>query len=460
MSTWRRHLRCSGLAALTALVTACGATMAQDAQAPTAAAAELPGRLELTPLETARMALERNPDLQAQAEAIQEALARLEQARAGRSLRVNLEGSAMRMGPIRSLTMPEEMDGVSIKLGLEHIEQAAVSFTQPLYTGKRVERAAELAEHGVEAATGGRQVAARALVLGAQEAAYGALRASQLAAVAAARVTAVAEHVKVSQALEQEGLVAEFEVVQAQTELSRAEGDLIAAQTAVAQIEAAIRNIIRAPQTTEISLRDDVPPQEPEGELPELMQVAWEQRPEVALAEAQVRLAEASVRLAGTDLNPTVALTGQYGRQAQASGLSSIQSWQIGLVVQKPLYDGGLKSAKVREAQAQLRAARFRLESVKEQVALQVTQHSLSVAEAKKKIATAQQGLVEARERRRMAQLRYREGITAGIEVIDADTALAAAEANLVNAEYDLQLATVRLRSALGIADAQEVEAQ
>jgi len=56
-----------------------------------------------------------------------------------------------------------------------------------------------------------------------------------------------------------------------------------------------------------------------------------------------------------------------------------------------------------------------------------------------------------------MGQLRYREGLTAGIEVLDAETALAAAEANLVNAQYDLSLAIARLRSAMGIVDAEEV---
>ncbi|MGD9498731.1 MAG: TolC family protein, partial [Armatimonadota bacterium] len=117
---------------------------------------------------------------------------------------------------------------------------------------------------------------------------------------------------------------------------------------------------------------------------------------------------------------------------------------------------------KVESAQAQLNAARLRVEQVKEQTALAVVQQFLAVQEARETITTAEQGLVEARERRRMAQLRYREGLGTGIEVIDADTALSAAEASLVNAEYDLQLAVTRLRSAMGVVElpSQEVEMQ
>lgn len=458
MNSWRASVQTVCVAGLALVVLGMGPAAGQDADA---TAAELQGPYELSPTEVARMAIERNPSVRAQAESIAEAMAQLQQAQAMKGLQVNLQGSAIRMGPVVSLQLPEEMGGNAIELGVDHIEQAAISLVKPLYTGKRAELAAGMARHGIEAATWGQGAARRAVALAAQELAYTALRTDQLAVVTAARVTAVAEHVKIAEALRDEGLVAEFDVVQARTELSRAQGDLIGAQTAVAQMEAAIRNIIAVPQTTEISLEDGVPPAEPEGELPELIEAAWEQRPEVEATEAGVRIARMNVRLAAASLNLTVALTGQYGRQAEASGLSSQYSWQIGLVVEKPLYDGGLRSGKVREAQAQLRAASLNLESVKHEVALQVTQHFLSVAEARARIETAQQGLTEARERRRMAQLRYREGIAAGIEVIDADTALAAAEATMVNAEYDLQLATVRLRSAVGIVeDVEEVEPQ
>ncbi len=403
------------------------------------------------------MALERNLDLQAQEEAIAEARAQLQQAFSMGRLTASLQGSVMRMGPVTSMTLPPQMGGGSIEMGADHDERATLSLTQPLYTGKRAEHTIGVARQGVDMAASGYDVASHKLALAAQETAYGVLRAQQLAGVAEARVKAVTEHVKVAQAMQKEGLVAEFDVVQAQTELAGAQGDLIAARTAIEQVTAALRNIVNLPQTSQLTVRDGPSLPEPEGTLSELIETAWEQRPEVRVAEAAVRLAQANVRLAAVDLKPMVGLTGQYTRN-NATGISGSYSWQIGIIVKQPLLDGGVKSAKVRAAQAKLHAAELRLASAKEQVALEVHQHFLSVDEATKKIETAGQGVTEARERQRMAQLRYREGLTPSIEVIDADTALAAAQARLANAQYDRALAVARLRSATGTVDAEEVE--
>jgi len=202
----------------------------------------------------------------------------------------------------------------------------------------------------------------------------------------------------------------------------------------------------------------------PAGELPELIDTAQDGRPEVWTAEASLRIAELSRRLAGRSRAPSVALTGSYSRQTVGGLGGNDWSWQIGVVAQKPILDGGLKRGEVTSAEAQVTQAELQVQQTQEQVALEVVQAWLSVQEAQERIDTATQGLAEARERRRMAQLRYREGLAAGIEVIDADTALAAADASLVNAEYDRQLAVTQLRTAMGIMDEtapqQEVETQ
>ena len=455
MQNWWTLAGTLGLAIAVLFLGAGAHVLAQQAPADQPASEE--AAVELDPLGAARMALARNLDLQAQEEAIAEARAQLQQAFSINKLKAGLQGSVMRMGPVTSISLPAQMGGMSIEMGADHDERATVSLTQPIYTGKRAEYATSLARQGVDMAASGYEAARRQFALAAQETAYGALRTQQLAAIAEARVNAVVEHVKIAQAMQEEGLVAAFDVVQAQTELARAEGDRIAARTAIDQVTAALRNIVNVPQTAELTVRDGPSLPGPEGALSELIEVGWEQRPEVRVAAAGVRLAQANVRLAAVDLKPSVALTGQYTR-SNATGTSGSYSWQIGVVVDQPLLDGGAKSARVREAQAKLRVAELGLASAREQVALEVHQHFLSVDEAGQKIETAGQGVVEARERQRMAQLRYREGLAAGIEVIDADTALAAAQASLVNAQYDLALAIARLRSATGIVDAEEVE--
>ncbi len=427
-------------------------------------AVDADGQIVLDPVSAARWALERNTDLQLQATSIDEALGQLRQARALYSLSVDLSGTALRMGPVTSFQLPGGEGGESrkVEMGQDHALRATLSASHPLYTAGRDDLTRSMARTNVEVTRGTTEVTRLSIDLATRELGYGVLRATQLVGVAAAQVTAISEHVRQAEALEAAGVAPHFDVVQANTELARAQEQLIAAQTGVAQLQSQLRRMLALPQTTAVTLVDPPPPEAPEGELAELIDVAWANRPEVATAEMGVQLAEMNLKLAQRELTPVVALTGSWTQQ-DAGGLgASDYNWQVGVVAEKPLFDSGAQQGKVESAQAQLNAARLRVEQVKEQTALAVVQQFLAVQEARETITTAEQGLVEARERRRMAQLRYREGLGTGIEVIDADTALAAAEASLVNAEYDLQLAVTRLRSALGVVELppQEVEMQ
>ncbi|MCD6361563.1 MAG: TolC family protein [Armatimonadetes bacterium] len=417
------------------------------------------GELVLTPAVAARLVVERNLQLQAVGEGVQQAQGRVRQADAARRLQLSLSALVARLGPVTTFELPAALGGGSFEIGTDHMETATLSLTQPLYTGGRAELALGMARRGVAAAELTEASVRRALTLAAQEGAYGVLRLKQLEAVAAARVTAVAEHVRLSQVMEDAGVVAHFEVVQAQAELARAQQDLITAQTGVAQAKAALRNLVNFPQTTDLDVVDGPPLPEPEGDLPELIEQACANRPEIKLADTSVAIARMNLRMARAELRPSVALVGQYTRQTESAFMEP-DSWQVGVAVDQPLLDGGTRSGKIAEANAALREAELKLRKAREDVALEVTREMLAVAEAKAKIEAANEGIVEARERRRMAQLRYREGISPGIEVLDADTALAAAQADQVNAEYDLQLAVARLRAALGLMDVQQQEVE
>ena len=418
------------------------------------------GEPVLTPDTAARLVVERNIDLAISAEGIGQAQGRLEQARAADRLTAQLQATLLRMGPVVSFTLPGSEDGESVEFGSSHSETLTFSASRPIYTGGRAALGRSLAREGVTSAELSLDSVRRALLLASQEGSYAILRLKQLAAVAASRATAVAEHLRLSEAMEQAGVVAHFEVVQAQTELSKAQGDLISAETGVEQAKAALRNLVDFPQGTEMDVVDGPPPAEPEGGLDELVEMAWQHRPEARLVETGVTLARMNLQLARASLKPSAALTGGFTVQGAASTLQSHESWQFGVGVQKPLFDGGARSGKVAEALAALRSAELQVDKTRESIALDVAQQMLAVAEAKEQSSVAQQGVIEARERRRMSQIRYREGITAGVEVIDADTALAAAEAAQVNAQYDLQLAIVRLQAALGLIEVHEQEGE
>lgn len=411
--------------------------------------------VRLTPDLAAALAVQRSTEAAIDAQQINAAQGLLKEARAMRHLTVDSEASYSWSGPVKTFAIPPALGGGTIQFIPPAIHRETLRVTQPLYTGGRFMYANRAARANIAAAQGDAQATLVELVLAARQAVYGVLRLQQLVVVVEQRLTAVAEHLRIARAMFEAGTVARFEVVQAETELSRARGDVIHARTAVAQQKAVLAEILNVPQGTEMVVEEGVPPRLPDGDLHGLIGMALAERPEVGALEAVVRGREAQVRLAQAGDDFSLALQGQVNNQT-ASATSNSLNWNVAVTLTKPLYQGGVKEARVMQARAVWETARLNLERAQQGIALQVTRAQLGVDDAREALAVAEQGEVEARERSRIAQVRFSNGVSLGVEVLDAQSALAAAQAQVVNARYDLQVATAALRAALGLADLQK----
>ena len=410
------------------------------------------GPLRLTPDSAAALAVDRSADVAIAEQAIASARGGLRRAEAMSGWQVQADASYSRMGPSATISLPESMGGGELTLSPSEVEREAISATKPLYLGGRDKHAQSAAREGIVAAQEGKAGGMIGVAAVTRQAVFTTLLLQQLSAVAQQRLTAVAEHLRVTTAMFNAGTVARFEVVQAETEQARAKGDVIKAQTAVAQAKASLAQLLNVPQGTEIIVEEGVPPQVPEGDLHQLIQTAFGQRPELNALEAAVRAAKANLRLAQANDRPTLAFQSSVAHQPSET-TQQLLNWSVTLALTKPIFQGGATQAMIMQAQAALQTAKLNVEKTEQQIALQVTQAVLNIGDAKEALRVAEQGEVEAQERLRIADVRYRNGVSLGVEVLDAQTALAAAQTAVINARYDLQIAVTSLRAALGFLD-------
>ena len=75
----------------------------------------------------------------------------------------------------------------------------------------------------------------------------------------------------------------------------------------------------------------------------------------------------------------------------------------------------------------------------------------LKMVEAEKLVKVTEQGIGDSEESFRIAQVKYNEGISTNIEVIDAQSALIEAETNHLNALYDYNTNRAALIKAMGL---------
>ena len=436
-------------------------TLAQTkAQSPAAApAAATPGRVPvltlpvaLSPDLAAALAVQRSTDLALAAQGIATAEGYLTQAQAINSVTVTASAGIVKTGPETSFTLGTGADARTVSLSSSLSQKESIAVSVPLYLGKRDRFAREAARAGVDAAGWSVETAKLAVAQAARQAVFGLLRLQQLSVVAQQQVTAVAEHLRIANAMFEAGTAPRFEVVQAETNLAQAKGSAIQAQTAVSLIKAEIATLLNVPQGLDIPVEEGVPYQLPEGDMNQLSAIALRERPETKVLQAQVSAQEANVRLAQANSNPSVALEGTLNNQTESVAAAAL-NWSLSLGASWPLYQGGLTRGKVEVAQAALKSARLNLEKTSQQIALEVTQALFQIQDARQALEVADQGETNARERARIADVRFTNGVGLGVEVLDAQTALAAAQAQVINARYNLQIAVVSLRSALGLVD-------
>jgi hydrophobic/amphiphilic exporter-1 (mainly G- bacteria), HAE1 family len=192
-----------------------------------------------------------------------------------------------------------------------------------------------------------------------------------------------------------------------------------------------------------------VPPRVPAG-LPSSLLA---RRPDLQEARLRLEAANARVGEAWAETFPSISLTGAFG--SESGDLSDLfhgpaRAWRLGPQVSMPLFDAGRRRAGVDAADARARQAVALLEQAVQQAFREVEDALVDHREVAA-VAEHQAALVaHLRRAHDLADQRFREGITAQLEVLDAQRALLAAELDLARTQRDRLAAVVRLHAALG----------
>lgn len=178
-----------------------------------------------------------------------------------------------------------------------------------------------------------------------------------------------------------------------------------------------------------------------------------ERRPDIQSAEQRLVAANARIGVAKAAYFPQITLTATAGYQSSA--LTSLFSgpagfWNFGGQLAQPIFTGGRIRSGVKLSEAQKEeAVLFYQQSI--QQSFREISDSL-VAYRKNQEFRQQQELLagSAQDATRLADIRYRGGVTSYLEVLDSDTRYFNAEIGLAQAQLNERLALVQLYNALG----------
>ena len=262
-----------------------------------------------------------------------------------------------------------------------------------------------------------------------------------------------AESLRVVQARFDGGVVSAADLMQARANLAGAEQAVASIEGSRTRAENALSVLLGrnpGPIARERQLADyDVDEQLPAGMPSALL----ERRPDIRAAEQQLIGAQANIDAARKAYFPAISLTGFLGfASPELKELLEGDrfAWSVTPAVTVPIFTAGRLRSNVEAAQAQQRIA---LEQYQGSIqnAFREVDDALSSYDALRKQRSALQKVVDAnRERLRLAELRYRSGVTIYLEVLTAQQDLFESELQLLQVTRGVYSSVVELYAALG----------
>jgi outer membrane protein TolC len=173
---------------------------------------------------------------------------------------------------------------------------------------------------------------------------------------------------------------------------------------------------------------------------------ALENRVEIKQSHTDLDKSEAALKLARSEYFPTVGAFASYQMNAQDVPFTADNSaWSAGLSLKWQLFDGFRRESEGKRAALGQSAAREQLESVTKDVRYQVRESYIRRDEAAKRLEVSRNSVLDAEETVRLLSRRFENSLAMMVELLDAQTVLNQARANLVEAEAGHALAGGRV---------------
>jgi len=280
---------------------------------------------------------------------------------------------------------------------------------------------------------------------------YDVLRAEENVRISKESLSDLEAHLADARANLKAGTIAKFEVLRAETEAANSRVACISAENALRLSCASFNNLLGRDLNAPLDLE---PPSETryfQIDLKSCIQSATSARPEVRNADTQVELTDKMITIAKRTGQPRINLLWKFNRNYDPTFIDSRSaSWNANVSAGVSLLDGGATRSQINQARSDAISAKSGKTAVTLGVGVETHQAYLNIRQAKEAVTSADKGLALAKESARLADSRYKNGLSTQVELLDARAALTQAESYYATALYDYRVAVAKLEQSVG----------
>jgi outer membrane protein len=408
-----------------------------------------------------KIALEKHPSVAASQYGVQEAGARIREARSNYLPKVNYTESVTRSNnPVfvfgSLLTQHEftaanfELDALNRPEPLDNF-QSLISGEQLIYDFGQTKAAVKSAELGRDITQEDERRTKMDLIRRVSGAYHGAQLAAEALRVAEEATKSAEADLKRAEAIRAAGLSTEADVLSLKVHLAAMREQQIRRRADLDVAAAALNEALGLPLTEAHALTTPLTaaamPSEP---VQTYEQQSLDLRPEMRQARMAADLAEAGKSKAHAALLPQIAFRGAYevDRQTFASKVGT--NWLASIALRWNVFDGLGNWARRDEAAYATQRAQALQDQASAQVRLQVRRAYADYQAAREQVDVAAAAVAEARESLRITKNRYENGLSTVTDLLRTETASLEASNRHLAALYNQRMAAVNLELAAG----------
>lgn len=344
----------------------------------------------------------------------------------------------------------------ALRTDTRNVYAGAVTLTQPLYMGGKIRAYNKITQYAEELARQQHQGGMQEVIMSTDQAYWQVISLVNKKKLAEGYLkllqqldSDVEKMIAEGVATKADGLSVRVKVNEAEMTLTKVEDGLSLARMLLCQL---CGLDLSSPVTLTDENMDDIPLLAPETHFD--MSTAYANRPEIRSLELATQIYRQKVNVTRSEHLPSIALMGNY-MVTNPSVFNSFENkfkgmWNVGVMVQIPIWHWGEGIYKTRSAKAEAKIAQYQLEDAREKIELQVNQAAFKVNEAGKKLVMASKNMEKAEENLRYATLGFKEGVIATSNVLEAQTAWLSAQSEKIDAQIDVKLTEIYLKKSLG----------
>ncbi len=304
---------------------------------------------------------------------------------------------------------------------------STLSFRQTISTFGRLHWASQEAELQKKASQAELAYARNRLIEEVKVNFYQALLSRALIKVREDALAARQAQLNIAQKLVSSGAAPGYDAKRDQAGLAQARQELTDTQRDEVVVRAQLARLVGRPVEKVLDAPEDLSPPPTFGEFP--------RRQDLEAAHWALEAGKAHLELARLQAAPTLNFQSDYGRR-NALGLQPGQLWSTGLVLNIPLFDGGLSDARSLQAEGLIQQLQASVDQLERDIRLEMETARANLLSGWQNLETAAAAQRAAEEAARIARVRYQNGFSTNLELLDAEAALTQAQQNGLSARY------------------------